>query len=199
MMFCEQKEYVDKMNKIVVATREEALALIASGTNSMLVFSPEAPNGYKKDGTVAGRRGRKPLAEEVVAARAAVAAEKALSPKGKLGPIVRTPEFPNGMKRDGTPMLKRGRPSKEAVALRTVAVAAPLSAVEPPSAAGETLVVDSSDNLEVPAAMAPIEIVEVSNSSDISEMSVETAPLEAVETSEVAEVSEQAFELVEGC
>ena len=113
-----------QMKKIVVATREEALALIAGGTNSMLVFSDEAPYGYKKDGTPAGRRGRHALPADVVAAREAAKAAKAATGRAKPGPIVRTAEAPFGMKKDGTPMLKRGRPSREEQAAKKAAKAA---------------------------------------------------------------------------
>lgn len=115
------------MKKIVVASREEALALIAGGTNSMLVFSEEAPYGYKKDGTPAGRRGRHAVSEEVRAAReaerAARAAERTTA-RPKTGPVLRTEEAPFGVKKDGTPMKKRGRPAKV-----QVATAEPLQAV----------------------------------------------------------------------
>ena len=110
--------------KVTVATREEALALIAGGTNSMLVFSPEALYGYRKDGTPAGRRGRHALSAEVVAEREATRAARAVTGRAKTGPIVRTPEAPFGVKKDGSPMLKRGRPSLEATLARRAAKAA---------------------------------------------------------------------------
>lgn len=95
--------------KIVVENREAALALIAAGTNSMLIFSAEAPHGYKKDGTPSAPRGRKALNPEIKAARE----EKARnSTRKKPGPIVRTADAPYGVKADGTPMLKRGRRPK---------------------------------------------------------------------------------------
>ena len=99
--------------KIVVADRAEAMKLIESGTNSMLIFSEEAPHGYKKDGTPAAPRGRKPLDPAIKAAREA---KSAASGRKKPGPIVRTPEAPFGLKADGTPMKKRGRPRKEVAA-----------------------------------------------------------------------------------
>jgi hypothetical protein len=116
-----------QMKKVVVASREEALKLIGEGVNSMLVFSDEAPHGYKKDGTPAAPRGRKPLTEETKAARLAKAEEKAAASgkvRVKTGPLVRTPDAPFGVKKDGTPMLKRGRPTKDVAVARKAAASA---------------------------------------------------------------------------
>ena len=118
-----QKANGKQMKKIVVASREEALALITSGTNPMLVFSDEAPYGYKKDGSIAGRRGRKALSADTVAARAAAAALKPPTARAKTGPLVRTADAPHGTKKDGTPMLKRGRPTREVSAANRAAAA----------------------------------------------------------------------------
>jgi hypothetical protein len=108
--------------KIVVENHSEAMKLIESGVNSMMIFSKEAPYGYKKDGTPAARRGRKPLDPAIKAAREE---KSATSGRKKSGPIVRTAEAPYGVKKDGTPMKKRGRPpkaSKELTVLTTVPV-----------------------------------------------------------------------------
>lgn len=108
-----------QMKKIVVTSREEALKLISEGMNSMLVFSKEAPHGYKKDGTPAAPRGRKRLSEEVKMARKVTKTVRA-----KTGPVVRTLEAPHGVKKDGTPMLKRGRPTREQAEANRAAKAA---------------------------------------------------------------------------
>lgn len=99
------------MKKIVVSSKEEALKLISEGVNSMLIFSPEAQHGYKKDGSIAGKRGRKPLLEEIKISR-----EK------KVNHIVITPNAPHGIKKDGNPMKKRGRPSKELIQPQNVCI-----------------------------------------------------------------------------
>ncbi len=115
--------------KIVVENRSEALKLIESGINSMLIFSEEAPHGYKKDGTPAAPRGRKPLDPAVKAAREA---KSAASGRKKPGPIVRTEDAPFGVKADGTPMKKRGRPSK---ASKELPALAPVPVTEEPTTA----------------------------------------------------------------
>lgn len=85
--------------------------LIAAGENPLMLRSPEAPHGYKLDGTPAAQRGRK-------AGSGQGPTKKVLAnPKhGNVGKRFRAQEgAPYGVKSDGTPAKKRGRPSKSTV------------------------------------------------------------------------------------
>lgn len=106
------------MKKINVSSQAEALDLITKGMNPMLLVSPEAPFGFRKDGTPAAQRGRKALAAEVKAAKVARKAASGRKVREKTGPLVKTTEAPFGVKLDGSAMQKRGRPSREVSAAK---------------------------------------------------------------------------------
>ena len=100
--------------------------LIAAGENPLMLRSPEAPHGYKLDGTPAAQRGRK-------AGSGQGPTKKVLAnPKhGNVGKRFRAQEgAPYGVKSDGTPAKKRGRPSKSTVVISESSVAEAQAIVE---------------------------------------------------------------------
>ena len=172
------------MSKTFVQTRDEALALIQQGMNPIMVASVEAPFGYKKDGTPADKRGRKPLAENIKVAREL---KRATSGRAKPGPVVKTPDAPFGLKKDGTPAKKRGRPSKEAKMTQ---------APSPPAKTEVALVAPSSaSNEQVQVAMSPVvDLTEPEVTILFEEEGKENPPVLVVDRNDVQVIVEPDFQ-----
>jgi hypothetical protein len=139
---------VTEASKYKLVAHADVPALIAAGENPLMLRSPEAPHGYKLDGTPAAQRGRK------VGSGQGPKKKVLANPKhGNVGKRFRAQEgAPFGVKSDGTPAKKRGRPSKNP------------GAVSAPSAVPVTKVVVSETSVAEAQA-----IVEAVNAAPVAE------------------------------